>query len=154
MALQEDKIKGMKHFANKLWNIARYVLAHDFAIGDTAMEHLSKVPEPETAADSEILTGLEETRQAVHAAVESYKLHEAAQALYDFIWKSFADVYIEKSKDQLNANTKHILFYVLTESLHLLHPFMPFITEIIWKKVRENSKLAAIDQVLIVRSLK
>jgi valyl-tRNA synthetase len=79
-------------------------------------------------------------------AIDSFRIHEAAQSLYQFIWHEFADVYIEASKPQLeepklNKDTQAILFYCLTTSLKLLHPFMPFITEDIWGKLNKKNLL-------------
>jgi valyl-tRNA synthetase len=146
MAIQEDKIKGMKHFGNKLWNITRYVLSLDFSAIEVETNNF---PQAKTDADAAILEALVETRAKVHKAMTTFRLHEATQELYDFVWKNFADVYIEASKAQLleptsaeqkalAENTKHVLLHVLCESLHLLHPFMPFVTEVLWSKLQES----------------
>lgn len=133
----EQKIKGMKHFGNKLWNIARYILMNidqpQGAAGRTT-------PPALTDADQTILAQLNSTTKAVTDHLEKFRLHEAAQALYDFIWHDFADVYIEASKIQLTVpsqkeNTQAILLYVLTYSLKLLHPYMPFVTEVLWQEL-------------------
>lgn len=135
MALAEDKIKGMKHFGNKLWNIARFVLSNLDANYVTS----NQTPEGITDADKDILRKLEATIKTVTNA----HMHEAAQALYDFVWKEFADVYIEASKPQLQddaqkQNTQAILLHVLINSLKLLHPFLPFITEVLWQEMRKG----------------
>ena len=138
--LAEDKIKGMKHFANKVWNIARFVLSN---IESTEIQ---AKPEAKTEADKLVLQKLEETSKAVTENLESFKLHEAAQALYDFTWRNFADVYIEASKLQLQnpeskENTQKILLYGLQNTLKLLHPFMPFVTESIWQEMNKDKLL-------------
>ncbi|HMQ01982.1 MAG TPA: valine--tRNA ligase [Candidatus Doudnabacteria bacterium] len=143
MALAEDKIKGMKHFGNKLWNISRFILQNC----DQAKEFTAK-----TDADTLILSQLEKTVSSVSENLESFRLHEAAQTLYDFVWKDFADVYIEASKAQLlhentKQNTQALLLHILIEVLKLLHPFMPFITEVIWQKL---SLVKLVDEELLL----
>ncbi len=143
MALAEDKIKGMKHFANKLWNIARYVLANS-ELGITNQE--LRKPEPHTDADKEILNKLETVTKEATEHIEKFRLHEAAQGLYQFTWHELADVYIEASKTQLQnetmkENTQAILLYSLFTILKLLHPFMPFITEEIWSQLDQKRLL-------------
>jgi len=134
--ISEEKIRGMKHFANKIWNIARFVLMN------TSSSIPSSKPEAKTDADTAILTKLEETKKTVTSNIEKFQLHEAAQALYQFIWTEFADVYIEISKSQQvkenKESTEKILLYALDQSLKLLHPFMPFVTEEIFSKLPGN----------------
>lgn len=135
MALAEDKIKGMKHFANKIWNISRFVL------GNLNSETTAKI-NGITEADLSILDKLTKTTEKVTASLENFQLHEGAQSLYDFVWKEFADVYVEASKLQLadenqKENTQQILLHVLIQILKLLHPYMPFVTEVIWQELVE-----------------
>jgi valyl-tRNA synthetase len=144
MALAEDKIKGMKHFANKLWNIARFVLANDDA--EAGVSVAESAPQPQTDADRLILRQLNETAEQVTADLDNFRLHEAAQKLYQFTWHDLADVYIEASKaqlqqEQLKKNTQHMLRYCLITNLKLLHPFMPFITEVLWSKLHQPTLL-------------
>lgn len=134
--LAEDKIKGMKHFGNKLWNIARFVLTN-------LDGKPSATPEAKTDADKLILEQLTTAIKSANEHLTAFRIHEAAQALYDFTWKEFADVYIEASKTQLadegqKENTQAILLHVLTNTLRLLHPFMPFVTEVIWQQLVEQ----------------
>jgi valyl-tRNA synthetase len=140
MALAEDKIKGMKHFANKLWNIGRFILGH------VDPETVSATFTAQTDADKLILEQLADVHRAVEEHLAGYRLHEAAQHLYRFVWNELADVYIEASKAQLeNAdqaeNTKAILYHCLTMSLRLLHPFTPFVTEELWGKLGHKELL-------------
>jgi valyl-tRNA synthetase len=132
MAFSPDRVKGMKHFANKIWNIARYIVR---SVDDVTS--VSQNPEAKTQADKEILEKLNQTITAVTTNLETFQFHEAAQALYQFTWHELADKYIEVSKTQLTdeglqENTKAILVHVLHNTLRLLHPFVPFITEHIW----------------------
>jgi valyl-tRNA synthetase len=144
MALAEDKIKGMKHFGNKLWNIARFILANVPAgvIPDPDPGSIN----PKTDADREILTKLDATIKSVTKNLDNFLLHEAAQEIYQFVWYEFADIYIEKSKEQLKDNslqnnTQKILNHTLIQILKLLHPFMPFITEEVWSKLNQKELL-------------
>lgn len=141
--LAEDKIKGMKHFGNKLWNIARFILANvenvdsDLTINDI---------QPQTEGDKVILEKLRSTIKEVSVHIDEFRLHEAAQALYQFTWHEFADIYIEVSKQQLKdpdlkQNTEQVLIVSLITILKLLHPFMPFITEEIWSKLKQKDLL-------------
>jgi valyl-tRNA synthetase len=144
--LAEDKIKGMKHFANKLWNIARYVLAN--------VDKTDYKTENLTEADKNIIDKLEMLKTSTTDNLENFRLHEAAQEIYQFVWHEFADVYVEESKKQMKdkklaENTKKILIRVLINSTKLLHPFMPFITEKLWSKFCE-AKLIYEDPIIMV----
>lgn len=161
--LAEDKIKGMKHFCNKLWNIARFVLQNT---GTDAEENFKEqdsfTPEEESVIaelgllrdknvaikkDSPQLDGAELV-DTVTRDLDSFRLHESAQAIYDSLWHHFADKYIEYAKDRLKSDdpdtqriTKVILRKSLEVYLKLLHPFMPFITEAVWQKMKPGSML-------------
>jgi valyl-tRNA synthetase len=139
--LAEDKIKGMKHFANKLWNIARFILARVPAerFADTSR------PEPATDADRAILEQLDDTVASATTNLDRYALHGAAQRIYQFAWHELADVYLEASKGQLDdstsrANTEAVLAWCLTSTLTLLHPFMPFVTEELWGRIHGTNE--------------
>jgi valyl-tRNA synthetase len=136
----EQKVKGMKHFANKLWNIARYTLAN------TTTTQLTSEPEAKTDADKIILEKLQKTTAEATKYIEEFRLHEAAQSLYQFMWSDLADIYIEASKSQLQdealeENTKQVLLLNVHTILKLLHPFMPFVTEEIWSKLEQEKLL-------------
>lgn len=145
--LAEDKIKGMKHFANKLWNISRFILMNS---GDIPAPQ--EKPATITEADKQILNDLEITIKTVTDSLDKLQLHEAAQSIYHFTWHTFADVYIESSKIQLQddaqkENTQKILVYSLAQILKTLHPFMPYITEVIWDKIpKDENKLLMIEK--------
>lgn len=127
----EDNILMGKKFANKLWNIARYVLTQTGG----------KINAEKPAGDAEILTALATTSVVVTKDLENYKFGEAAHRLYDFVWHNLADKYLEASKNSKDANTKQILGYVLDQILRLLHPFMPFITEELWQMINRDRML-------------
>jgi valyl-tRNA synthetase len=107
-----------------------------------------------TQADKNIIDKLEALKISATNNLENFRLHEAAQEIYQFVWHEFADVYVEASKQQMQdgamaENTKKILLYVLINSIKLLHPFMPFITEELWSKLYEANLLGK-DPVLMV----
>jgi len=145
----EQKVKGMKHFANKLWNIARFILANlppHPSSPSRGEEKGEGEPRPITDADKEILAKLDQTIKNVTGHLEAFRLHEAAQEIYQFTWHEFADIYIEASKKQLTdeklkENTLITLHYSLITILKLLHPFMPFVTEEIWSKLNQKELL-------------
>ncbi|OGM54979.1 valine--tRNA ligase [Candidatus Woesebacteria bacterium RIFCSPHIGHO2_12_FULL_42_9] len=121
-SVSEENIKGQRNFANKIWNVSRFVLMSPQA---------KKAKRNED--DLEIIKHLKFTSKRVTKLLEKYRLNEAAEELYDFVWHKFADVYIEKTKGRREEAQK-TLELVLQESLKLLHPFMPFVTEVIWQE--------------------
>ena len=119
------KIKAARNFANKLWNIARYI---EGKVGDEPINRGDL--QPETPADHWILRQASIIVSQVEQAMDSYRISEAYEHVYHFVWHDFADWYVEASKLTPNQN---ILAYVLEVSLKITHPFMPFVTEAIWQ---------------------
>jgi valyl-tRNA synthetase len=110
--------------------------------------------EAKTDADKEILAKLDGVIKSVTNNLENFQLHEAAQGIYQFVWREFADIYIEASKIQLTdealkTSTLYTLYLILNTILRLLHPFMPFITEELWSKLYEVNLLSK-DPMLMV----
>jgi valyl-tRNA synthetase len=143
VAFDEQKVKGMKHFANKVWNISRFIISNIESSATTDATRLWGRPEPITDADRDILGKLDTIVTEVTEHLDNFRLHEAAQAIYQFTWYELADVYIESSKTQLQdektkAITEKMLFHNLITVLKLLHPFMPFITEHITNLMTER----------------
>jgi valyl-tRNA synthetase len=135
MNLDPDKINAYKKFANKIWNASRFVVSN---LQDT---NLTEKPTL-TTRDEEILAELDETVKDVTKDIENYRLYLAAEKLYHYFWHTFADIIIEESKSRLQSDDEKdkqaaqwMLYTVLTTSLKLLHPFMPFITEEVWSNV-------------------
>lgn len=128
--LSDDKVRGMRNFANKLWNIARFI----------EMDKSQSTNTNQHEDDKWILKELNQTITTVTQSLESYKFNEASEILYEFIWHKFADIYIEKTKKR-RPDAQPTLEHVLKESLKLLHPFMPFITEEIWQKLNKEKPL-------------
>ena len=129
----EDNIVMGRKFCNKIWNASRFALMQ---IGDSKLEIKNLKPENLTAADKKVLKSLDKATKSVEKDLENYGFGKAARTLYDFFWHDFCDLYIEKSKEQKEKkNTQKILLYVLLNSVKLLHPFIPFITEEIYQQL-------------------
>lgn len=134
--LSEDRVRGYKHFANKMWNISRFVLENSDPQGPTSG---SLEVGPLNAEDEKLLTETQEIARAVSEHIDNFRLDLAADVLYHFIWHRFADEIIEESKPilQLGGETaksrRHTLYSILHTCLKLLHPFMPFVTEAVWQ---------------------
>ncbi len=126
--LAENRIEGYRNFANKLWNAARFIL-----MNKATATVLPKTPS-QNPADVWIRIRLYETIQSVDAAMDRYRMDEAAETLYQFVWHQFCDWYLELSKvalqgDGNRAETVATMQEIFASILTLLHPFMPFITE-------------------------
>jgi valyl-tRNA synthetase len=134
LRFQEERLEAARNFANKIWNACRFALMNLEDYEENAY------PLKLTLADQWILDRLRVTAQAVNQNLEKYELGEAAREIYDFTWDEFCDWYVETAKARLYKGTaeerhtaQHILVLVLRETLQLLHPFMPFITEELWQ---------------------
>jgi len=126
MVLSEDNVRGQRNFGNKIWNVARYILANP-----------SGKRTKRNDDDNEIIKDLRRTSKVVTRLMDKYRLSEAAEEIYDFIWKRFANDYLEKTKNR-QENAQKTLEFVLQESLKLIHPFMPFVTEAIWQTGKDR----------------
>jgi valyl-tRNA synthetase len=131
-----EKVEATWNFANKIWNASRFAMMN---MSGLTYEQLDLTGE-KSVADKWILTRLNETIQDVTKLVDKYEFGEVGRILYNFIWDDFCDWYIEMAKLPLNGDdeaakltTRSILAYVLDQTMRLLHPFMPFITEEIWQ---------------------
>ncbi|MBY0310001.1 valine--tRNA ligase [Patescibacteria group bacterium] len=140
LPLSEQKTKGYKHFANKLWNITRFTLTS--IEGYTPQESI-----PLTERDTEILSQLKSTVNEITTDIEKFSLHLAAEKAYHYVWHELADQILEESKTILSGNDRAakqsrqaVLAECLVTSLKLLHPFMPFVTETIWQELPKNLK--------------
>ncbi|MDE0584540.1 valine--tRNA ligase, partial [Planococcus sp. A6] len=133
-----DKVESVWNFANKIWNASRFAM-----MNMEGMEHKDiDLSGEKSVADTWILTRLNETIEQVTDLAERYEFGEVGRLLYNFIWDDFCDWYIEMAKlplygedEQAKAMTRSVLAYVLDNTMRLLHPFMPFITEEIWQNL-------------------
>jgi len=134
----EENIVMGKKFANKVWNASRFSLrqigSQKFKIQDLRFKTGL------TAADKRILKQLAAVSEKMTSELEKFHFGQAAHIIYDFFWHDFCDKYIEAAKKQNNAQTNQILAYVLLNSLKLLHPFIPFVTETIYQKLPFKEK--------------
>ncbi len=135
--LSEERIDGYRHFANKIWNAARFALMNLPEHMDA--DELQACSQSQDLANAWILHRLEEVKQEILKIVEEYRFNEMAQLLYKFIWNEFCDWYLEMIKPALHGQdepkkkeTQYVLRKVLGETLLLLHPIMPFISQEIW----------------------
>ncbi len=134
MRMSEDKIKGYKHFANKLWNVARYVL-ENASDADMACTYTEEDKIVRRYFDQIIL-------KQVIKDLENYRAYLAAETIYHYVWHRFADLIIQGRKGIFadgtaaqKASSKKLLISIFTDCLKLLHPFMPFVTEEIWQSM-------------------
>ncbi len=135
--LSENRVEGYRHFINKLWNAARFSLMHLKAVpGDFDRDNIS-------LADRWILSKLGRLTTSIAESLDNYRYNEAAASLYKFVWHEFCDWYLEavkpilygKKGEKEQAATLAVLWRVLRDTLILLHPFIPFVTEEIWHKL-------------------
>lgn len=157
---QMEKVEGSRNFTNKIWNAARFVLMHyekvtegdlidnlqdtwlrSFATGETD----ALPPDWLTLPDQWILSRLQRVISETTRSLERYDIGAAAASVYDFIWSEYCDWYIELSKSRLNQDellerkiAQAILARILRQTLELLHPFMPFLTEEIWQNLQHR----------------
>ena len=133
MRFSDERIESARNFANKLWNAARFVMMN-LTIDKIELPAAEKL----AAEDKWILTKFEQCVQTVNTNLDNYEIGVALSSVYDFLWDVYCDWYIELSKPSVSAGgergecAQNVLAYVLRETLKLLHPFMPFITEEIY----------------------
>ncbi|SDN58395.1 valine--tRNA ligase [Alkalicoccus daliensis] len=131
-----EKVEANWNFGNKIWNASRFALMNMNGLKHEEIDLSGK----KSIADEWILTRLNETIAHVTKYIDAYEFGEVGRALYNFIWDDFCDWYIEMAKLPLNGEdeeakhtTRSVLAYVLDQTMRLLHPFMPFITEEVWQ---------------------
>ena len=131
---QVERIEGARNFANKLWNAARFVLGK---IESSSSSEGSERYEPANLANQWITARANETVLNVRKLMDEYQYGEAGRLIYEFAWNDFCDWYVEFAKLNFNRETAQIAVQTLDTILRLLHPFMPFITEELWQKLKE-----------------
>ena len=146
MRFYVEKCEAMRNFCNKIWNASRFVMMN-------LTIDKNELPEKLEIEDKWILSKLNDVVKEVCENMDAFELGVAAGKIYDFIWDSYCDWYIELSKPRLNGENEEsklaaqkVLLYVLTEILKLLHPFMPFITEEIWQALPHGGEALMIER--------
>ena len=146
MRFYVEKCEAMRNFCNKLWNASRFVMMY-------LTIDKNELPEKLEIEDKWILSKLNDTVKEVCENMDSFELGVAAGKIYDFIWDSFCDWYIELTKPRLNGedeesklSAQKVLLYVLTEILKLVHPFMPFISEEIWQALPHEGEALMVER--------
>jgi len=137
MKFDERTILACRNFINKLWNICRFAQNKISGIKN-------KKPKPITLADKWILSRFNSLIDSVSRKIENYQLGEAAREIYNFTWHEFADWYLEISKISNYGrpeNTLQVLNYIIKTILKLLHPFIPFVTEVLWQNLNQKKLL-------------
>ena len=141
-----EKCEAMRNFCNKIWNASRFVMMN-------LTIDKNELPEKLEIEDKWILSKLNDVVKEVCENMDSFELGVAAGKIYDFIWDSYCDWYIELTKPRLNGDDEQsklsaqkVLLYVLVEILKLLHPFMPFITEEIWQALPHDGEALMIER--------
>lgn len=153
IALSDDKIKGYKHYINKMWNITRFVLMQtdDFRQNQQGMAEATTVRI--STHDVELISEAAQVIEQASRDIEMYRFHLALEKLYQYTWHRFADVILEESKPALQQeeqkeSKQYTLLDILTQLLKAHHPFMPFATEVMWGYVAPNEKNLLMTQVL------
>ncbi len=134
----EEKLAAKRNFANKLWNISRFVLS---VVPEEALAETNETPKAKTLADRWVLGELFETIKVVDGHMANYNFSLAAEALNDFTWNKLADWYLEAAK--IEKGKEAILAFLLRQTLILWHPFLPFVTEAIWQSFNNSLLLVA-----------
>ncbi|HUD04256.1 MAG TPA: valine--tRNA ligase [Candidatus Paceibacterota bacterium] len=143
----ENKIRGYKNFANKIWNITRFVL--------TSAENFDYENKPAlTEDDAKIVAEFDAILKDVSLDMDNFRFYLAGEKLYAYVWHEFADIIIEESKKKIASDDAPVkqsaqwtLFYILEQFLRALHPFMPFVTEEIWSDMPiKNKTLLMIEE--------
>lgn len=146
-----DKVIAYRNFANKIWNMARFMQIM-FDDSEKEIPFFSQgLKERLKSEDLNILRRLNNTIKDVNNSLEKYRFADAADSIYHFMWDKLASDYLEKTKNRKDREVSlSVLRHVYFSCLKLLHPFMPFITEAIWKKLRNLRKYP--EQLLITSS--
>jgi valyl-tRNA synthetase len=150
--LLDEKLEASRNFANKLWNAARFVVQ---SMGD----EMVRLPDVGTAStrtdwpleDRWIVSRSLSVAREVNQLLGDFQINEAGRLLYDFVWSEYCDWYLEMAKVRLKEGDDSplpVLAYVLQQSLRLLHPIVPFVTEAIWQHLRDH--VSGLEEALIV----
>ena len=147
MNISEDKIKGYKNFANKVWNVSRFILENTSNTKlDESFSNFSEKDFTLTKEKAELFTSITKD-------MEEYRFYMAGEKIYHYTWHNLADIVLEESKKIFTEGTnnekesrKQFLLKTLREILIVLHPFMPFLTEEIWQSLFDSKNLIMIEK--------
>lgn len=136
----EERVEGYRHFVNKLWNAARFIMMNTNSFNISQSIAHDQKPVLHDLASTWIISRLASVTEEINSALEDYRFNDAANTIYQFIWHEFCDWYLEMAKSEMKTpktvpGVQWCLVYTLDTSLRLLHPLMPFITEEIWQKI-------------------
>ena len=151
MRYSDEKVKAARNFANKLWNATRFIMMNI----PGSDEEVLGLPTELSIEDKWVLTQLNDLVRDMTDNLDKFEISVASQKIYDFIWNILCDWYIELTKPRLQAggetalNAQKVLVYVMTSTLKLLHPFMPFITEEIWQAIPHEEESIMISKMCI-----
>jgi valyl-tRNA synthetase len=139
--LSKDRFESGRNFANKLWNVSRFLLMH-LSDGIRCHADYSNNKDDLALADRWILSVFNKTLESVEKALSDYRFNDAANLIYEFLWHRYCDWYVETAKARIDcALTQTILITILRKSLKMLHPFMPFVTEAIWQEISPGQSI-------------
>ena len=148
MRYSPEKVEASRNFANKIWNAARFIL-----MNLEGHEIKNELPNELTTEDKWIISSFNRVAKEITENLEKFEFGIAAQKIYDFLWDVFCDWYIEIAKIRMNSddaqtaqNAREVLVWVMTGTLKLLHPFMPFITEEIWQTLPHEGDALIVAQ--------
>jgi valyl-tRNA synthetase len=145
--ISKEKFEIGRNFANKIWNAGRLILMNSASI-DQSFDLKSALKNGNLElSDKWIVSSFNNTVRLVTDAIERYRFSEAESLIYDFFWAQFCDWYLEIIKDRWNdVAVQNIAYKIFTETLKLVHPFMPFVTEEIWSQCYPKEKLISLQK--------
>lgn len=154
-----NRVEGYRNFCNKIWNAARFVLMN--CEGQDTGNNCADSELELSVFDRWIWSRLNDTLTQLETHIKDYRFDLVAQVVYEFTWNQYCDWYLELSKPVLNSDastdaqkrgTRHTLINVFEELMRILHPFMPFITEEVWKKLQPLSSYQAVNESIMLAS--
>lgn len=154
LALSDDKVSAYKKFANKIWNVTRFVLSTAEGLGPkgeviegTKVVHFEPEFNNFSEADKKLIDELDNIIKDITSDMDNFRFYIASEKIYHYIWHNFADLILEESKKVMSSGNEHdilsrkqTLLHILTKSMKVLHPFMPFVTEEIWSSLPISDK--------------
>lgn len=143
LKLNEEKVASFRNFANKLWNIARFTIGKIQETNYEIQKNI-KLPQAKTLSDKYFLMKINQTVDVVTGLIDSCQFSLAGEQLRDFTWNEFADWYLEIAK--IEADKTEILNYTINTLLKLWHPFMPFVTEVLWKEMYGEENVLMVEK--------